>query len=76
MGQVTIYLDAEAEAKGQQAAKAMNTSLSQWISELIRERADEVWPESVKKLAGAWEDFPEADEIRKGVGRDVPREKV
>lgn len=76
MGQVTIYLDAEAEAKVRQAAKAMNTSLSQWISDLIRERTDEVWPESVRKLAGAWEGFPEADEIRKGMGKDTSREKV
>lgn len=74
MGQVTIYLDAEVEAKMRAAAKAMNTSLSQWIANAIREKTADVWPESVKELAGAWSDFPEIEEIRSGVGEDVPRE--
>lgn len=76
MGQVTIYLDAEAEAKVRQAAKAMNTSLSQWIADLILERTDEDSPESVKELAGAWKDLPVTEEIRKGMGEDTPREKI
>jgi hypothetical protein len=76
MGQVTIYLDTEAEAKVRQAAKAMNTSLSQWISDLIKERTAEVWPDSVKKLAGAWKDLPNLEEIRSGMGEDTPREEI
>ena len=76
MGQVTIYLDAEAEAKVRQAARAMNTSLSQWVSDLIREKTAMVWPESVKELAGAWKDFPDAEEIRNGMGEDTSREGI
>lgn len=74
MGQVTIYLDAEVEAKMRAAAKAMNTSLSQWIANAIREKTADVWPESVKELAGAWSDFPALEEIRSGIGEDGLRE--
>lgn len=76
MGQVTIYLDAEAEAKVRKAARATNSSLSQWISNLIKEKAADVWPESVKKLAGAWKDLPDLEEIRSGMGEDTPREEI
>jgi len=68
MGQVTIYLDAEIEAKMRSAAKAINTFLSQWVANIIKEKTTEVWPESVKSLAGAWSDFPEAEELRSGMG--------
>jgi hypothetical protein len=74
MGQVTIYLDAKVEAKIRSAAKAMNTSLSQWVANIIKEKTTEAWPESVKELAGAWSDFPAPEELREGIGEDVPRE--
>jgi len=76
MGQNTIYLNAEAEAKMRKAAKASNTSLSQWIAALVREKADKVWPDSVKEMAGSWEDFPDLAQIRSTGGVDVPRESV
>lgn len=33
-----------------------------------------MWPERIKKLAGAWQEFPEVQELRKDQGADVPRE--
>lgn len=74
MGQVTIYLEAEVEEKMRAAAKAMNTSLSQWTANIIKEKTADVWPESVKELAGVWSDFPTLKEIRSSIGEDVPRE--
>ena len=74
MGQVTIYLDAEVEAKMRSAAKARNTSLSQWVANIIKEKTTESWPESVKNLAGAWSDFPNPEELRASMGEDAPRE--
>ena len=74
MGQVTIYLEAEVEAKMRSAAKAMNTSLSQWVANIIKEKTTQVWPESVKSLAGAWPDFPEPEELRADMGGDALRE--
>jgi hypothetical protein len=76
MGQVTIYLEAEVEAKMRSAAKAMNTSLSQWVANIIKEKTAESWPESVKNLAGAWSDFPEQEEIRSSLGQDATRETL
>ena len=74
MGRVTIYLDDDVEAKVGTAAKAMNTSLRQWITNAIKENTANFWPESVKELAGAWSNFPEPEEIRSGIGEDAPRQ--
>jgi hypothetical protein len=76
MGQVTIYLDDEVEAKMRDAAKAMNLSQSKWISNIIQRQIADTWPESVKKLAGAWQDFPTINEIRRVIGKDIDREKI
>jgi hypothetical protein len=75
MGQVTIYLEAEIEAKMRKAAKSMHVSQSKWISTLIKEKVADKWPESVLKLAGAWSDFPTAEEIRSTQGADTVREE-
>lgn len=71
MGQVTLYLDDQTEKRMRQAAAAAGVWPSHWLAELIcqetsaiRQPADLEWPESVKRLAGAWPDFPTAEEIR------------
>ncbi len=76
MGQVTIYLEAEIEAKMRKAAKSMNLSQSKWISTLIKEKVADEWPESVLKLAGAWSDLPSVQEIRSSHGSDTARETL
>lgn len=76
MSQVTIYIDSETEAKARNAAKAKKISLSKWIAGVIGKEVAEEWPESVRKLAGAWADFPDLREIREGLGEDVPRERL
>lgn len=75
MGQVTIYLDDESESKMRASAKAMHLSQSKWIANLIKEKVADEWPESVRKLAGSWEDFPSAEEIRETMGKDSLREE-
>ena len=74
MGQVTLYLDMETEARMKEAAKAAGVSQSRWLADLIRERTANEWPPSVAALAGAWADMPTAEELREGSGEDVPRE--
>jgi predicted transcriptional regulator len=64
MGQVTIYLDDEAETRVQEAAEANGVAVSRWVAELIREKTAAEWPESVRQLAGAWWDFPDAETLR------------
>lgn len=76
MGQVTLYLDDETEKKMKAAAKASGISQSRWVSGLIKERTGTAWPESIVRLAGAWVDFPTAEEIREGVPADLPREPL
>ena len=73
MGQVTIYLDGEAEKKARAAARAARMSLSRWVTERIRRGAPAEWPASVRQLAGAWTDLPSAEQIRKRQGRDSSR---
>ena len=75
MGQVTIYLEDEIEAKMRNSAKSMQLSQSKWISTLIKEKVADEWPESVLKLAGAWEDLPTAEEIRNTQANDTAREE-
>lgn len=76
MAQVTIYLDDETEARMKRAADEAGVSRSRWVAEVIREKTATEWPESVRRLAGAWEDFPEVEELRAGLGEDAPREPL
>lgn len=74
MGQVTIYLDSEVEAKMREVVKSMHLSTSKWVANLIEEKIKNEWPQSVVELAGAWKDFPTIDEIRQTEGVDIERE--
>lgn len=76
MAQVTIYLDKELEEKMRILVQSQQISQSQWITKLIREKLQTEWPEQVLALAGAWDDFPTAEELRADLGQDVPREAI
>jgi predicted transcriptional regulator len=76
MAQVTIYLDSETERKMQKIIKKRRISKSKWIADLIKEKTATTWPETIVELAGAWTDFPTAEEIRKKMGRDIKRESL
>ena len=76
MAQVTIYLDSETERRMQKIIKKRGISKSKWIADLIREKTESTWPESVSALVGAWADMPTAEETRKKMGRDVTRESI
>ncbi len=73
MGQVTIYLDDESEARMKEAAKAAGMPMSRWLTELVREKTRTDWPLAVREAAGAWSDFPQIDELRANEATDVPR---
>ena len=59
MGQVTIYVDDELETKLKTEAKAAGVSVSRWVSQIIQQQTENHWPDSVKVLSGAWQDFPD-----------------
>lgn len=73
MAQVTIYLDEDTEERMDRSAKEAGLSRSRWVANLIRKQTASEWPESFRRLAGSWKDFPEVEEIREGLGDDVPR---
>ncbi len=77
MGQITIYLDSNIEAKLRAAAKTHKMPISRWIANLIDEKISTSWPKNVVDLAGSWkDDFPSSEEIRSSTGEDHPREKL
>ena len=76
MAQITIYVDDDTLKKVDRATKASGVSKSKWITESIQLRLRAEWPDSVKELAGAWEDFPLAEEIRASQGKDSRRERL
>ena len=76
MGQITIYLDNESEKRLRTAAKKARVSVSRWVASLVQERMRTEWPASVRKLAGAWQDFPDLKTIRKTEGKDIAREPL
>lgn len=76
MGQITIYLDTETEKRMLMVVKKSGLSKSKWIAKLVREKTISMWPESVVRIAGAWGDFPEAETLRKDIGRDAEREPL
>ena len=40
-----------------------------------QEKVADKWPENVVQLAGAWQDFPEREEIGASQGEDIVREE-
>ncbi|MEE4376276.1 MAG: CopG family transcriptional regulator [Candidatus Competibacteraceae bacterium] len=76
MGQVTLYVDTETEQRMKTAAKAAGLSTSKWVTQLIVEKTSNEWPEDIKNLAGAWPDFPTAEQLRSEEISDTPRESL
>lgn len=76
MAQVTLYLDEETIERVRRAAKASGLSPSRWLAQLVREKTAREWPASVREMAGAWGDFPEAAELRRTDGKDATREPL
>ena len=76
MANITIYLPDRLESKARKAAKTKGMSVSRWIADQLVCSLEDHWPEGVLDAAGALPDFPSLVEIRKGYGKDFPRESV
>lgn len=76
MGQIMIYLEKDIEQKMVAAAKSARLSESKWIAKLIQEKVANEWPRSIVDLAGAWENFPDINDVRSDQGKDANREKL
>ena len=51
-------------------------AVSRWVADVIRERTQMEWPPDVRKLAGAWSDFPSLSNLRKAAAADSARERL
>jgi hypothetical protein len=76
MANVTIYLPDEVEGRIRQAARAEGTNVSRWIAGRLAELVDQGPATELLRLAGAFPDFPDLGEIRRGYGSDAPRDIV
>jgi hypothetical protein len=76
MGQVTIYLDEDTEKLAKKAARSEGVSLSKWVASALRAKTATAWPKEVLDLEGAWPDFPEIHELRRGAAPDAQREEL
>lgn len=76
MAHLTIYLSDDVEKRVRKAAKTAKTSVSKWVADRVAKSVETSWPAEFLALAGAFPDFPDADELRKGYGKDVPRENL
>jgi hypothetical protein len=76
MAQITIYLRDDLEAKARKAAKAKHEPVSRWIAHEIERSLSVTWPQEVLDAAGALPDFPPLREIRRGYGKDAPRDPM
>ncbi len=76
MGQVTLYLDQQAESVMKKASQSSGISQSKWVSRVICEKAGSEWPAEVIALAGAWSDFPTVEELRRSSVKDSKRESL
>jgi hypothetical protein len=71
---LTIYLPDNIERQLRKAADESNVSISKWVADQIGKSLETSWPAEFLALAGAFPDFPEAEELRRGYGEDVRRE--
>jgi hypothetical protein len=76
MAHLTIYLTDDVERRVRKAAKTAKVSVSKWVADRVTKSVETSWPPEFLALAGAFPDFPDAGELRKGYGEDVPRERL
>jgi hypothetical protein len=76
MVQLTLQPDEEVVSLLEAAANAAGESSSRWIVELLEPRVRQQWPAPVARLAGAWKELPEMEELRAREGVDTCREPL
>ena len=76
MARVTIYLTDDLERRVRKSAKAAKVSISKWVADRVSQSVKTSWPPEFLALVGTFPDFPDADDLRKGYGKDVQRENL
>jgi hypothetical protein len=78
MAQLTIYLDDATERILRRETKAAKLSASRFVARLIQDHARSTLSPKVLAALGTWgdDDYPDAAELRKSLGKDARREKL
>ncbi|HXM41781.1 MAG TPA: hypothetical protein VN924_11035 [Bryobacteraceae bacterium] len=76
MAHLTIYLSDDTERRVRKAAKAAKVSVSKWVADRVAKSVQTSWPPEFLALAGSFPDFPDAGELRRSYGEDIPRESL
>jgi len=80
MPQVAIYMDDNLSRKLDKIIRASGKSRSKWITDLIRAKLQDDWPENFFQLAGSWEGGETPEEImaiiREGLANMEKREDL
>jgi hypothetical protein len=76
MAKLAINLPDDLARRVREAAKAANMSVSGWVAQRVSDPVNPLWSPAFLSLAGAFPDFPDAGELRKGYGPDVARESL
>lgn len=76
MPQISLYIDEKTLQRAKDAAARRNTSISRWVTELIRSRVQPVYPEGFEELFGSIQDesFREPPDL--STSSDIPRESL
>ena len=76
MARLKVYLPQGVEDKIRHVADAEGMSISRWVTRKVLELVDQTWPREFRELAGAFPEFPGAEEFRESYRGDVAREKL
>jgi hypothetical protein len=80
MPQLAIYIDNELSKELKKAIKASGKSRSKWVTDLIKAKLNNNWPEGFFKLAGSWKGEKTTDQIiatiRKNLDQTERREDL
>ncbi len=74
MTHLSIELDEQTGIDLLARAEAEGLNPQEWVARLVCRHLHPQWPDHIRALAGAWPDFPEAEELREGNGQDAARE--
>lgn len=66
----------QAEQYGLFEQNIIEKLLKQELSKFQKRNSDAQWQETVQELAGAWQDFPDAEELRAGLMQQSNRESL
>ena len=75
MAQITIYIPNDLEKKIKEKSKELNISISKFITSLLEQKIQNSWSSKTKSLAGAWDDFIDAKDLRDVKAKDIKREE-